>query len=73
MKVKVTPRVSRTLSLDSASFQASQQRRLLLTLMEIESRTAGSQKIVGEGRSESVTLLSGFNSKQTHNRLQNVV
>ena len=41
--------------------------------MEIESRTAGSQKIVGEGRSESVTLLSGFNSKQTHNWLQNVV
>ena len=42
-------------------------------LMEIESRTAGSQKIGRKGRSDSATLLSGFYSKQTHNRLQNVV
>ena len=41
--------------------------------MEIESRTAGSQKIVCEGRSDSATLLSDFNSKQTHNGLQNMV
>ena len=43
--------------------------------MEIESRTAGNQKVVGEGRSDSATLLSCFNinSKQTHNGLQNMV
>ena len=41
--------------------------------MEIESRTAGNQKVVGEGRSDSATLLSCFDSKQTHNGLQNVV
>ena len=41
--------------------------------MEIESRTAGSQKIGGKGRSDSAALLSGFYSKQTHNGLQNVV
>ena len=40
---------------------------------EIESRTAGSQKIGGKGRSDSAALLSGFYSKQTHNGLQNVV
>ena len=73
MKVKLTPWVPRMLTQDSACFKASQQRRLLMTLMEFESRTAGSQKIVGEGRSDSATLLSGFNSKQTHNGLQNVV
>ena len=41
--------------------------------MEIESRKAGSQKIVGEGWSDHATLLSGFDSQQTHNGLQNVV
>ena len=41
--------------------------------MEIESRTAGIQKIGGKGRSDSAALLSGFYSKQTHNGLQNVV
>ena len=41
--------------------------------MEIESRTAVSQKIGGKGRSDSTALLSGFYSKQTHNGLQNVV
>ena len=58
-----------------ASFKASQQRRLLLTFMEIESRTAtaGSQKIGGKGQSDSAALISGFYSKQTHNGLQNVV
>ena len=55
MKVKVAPRVYRTLTQGSASFEASQQRRLLLTLKEIESRTAGSQKVVGEGLSDSAT------------------
>ena len=33
--------------------------------MEVESRTAGSQKIVGEGWSVSATLLSGFNRKKS--------
>ena len=32
--------------------------------MEIESRIAGSQKIVGKGRSDRATLLNGFDSKQ---------
>ena len=41
--------------------------------MEIESRTAGSQKIGGKGQSDSAALISGFYSKQTHNGLQNVV
>ena len=40
---------------------------------EIESRTAGSQKIGGNRRPDSAALLSGFYSKQTHNGLQNVV
>ena len=30
--------------------------------MEIESRRAGTEKIVGESRSDRVTLLSGFDS-----------
>ena len=61
MKAKVMPRVSRVLTQDSACFEASQQRKLLMTLMKIESRTTGSQKIIGEGQSESdsATLLSG--------------
>ena len=64
--------VSRMRTQDGACFEASQQRRLI-TLMEIESRKAGSQKMVGEGWSDSATLLSGFNSKETHNGIQNVV
>ena len=41
-----------------------------MTLMEIKNSTAGSHKIVGEGQSDSATLLSGFYSKQTHNGLK---
>ena len=44
-----------------------------MTLMGIENRIAGSQKIVGEGPSDCATLLSGFDSQQTHNVLQNMV
>ena len=68
MKVKVTPRVSRVLTQDSPCFEALQQRRLF-ALMEIESKIAGCQKIVGEGWLDRVTLLIGFDSNQTHNGL----